>query len=61
VAFVAAVALGRLTVIAVRDTRVASRATRGEPVTAAQAPRAPAGSPGKEPRPEPVGSAPAHR
>jgi hypothetical protein len=61
VAFVAAVALGRLTVIAVRDTRVASRATRGEPVTAAQTLRTPAGSPGEEPRPELVGSAPAHR
>lgn len=68
VAFVAAVALGRLTVIAVRDTRVAPRATRGERVTAAQAlrnrfgrRRAPAGSAGEEPRPEPVGSAAAHR
>ncbi len=37
VAFVAAVALGRLTVIAVRDTRMAARGTGGEPVTAAQA------------------------
>jgi len=68
VAFVAAVALGRLTVIAVRDTRVAARGTGGEPVTAAQAlgnrfarRRAPAGRPGDEAQPEPVGSAAAHR
>jgi hypothetical protein len=68
VAFVAAVAPGRLTVLAVKDTRVASRATGGEPVTAAQAlrdkfprRRTPAGSPGEEPRPEPVGSAAANR
>jgi hypothetical protein len=67
VAFVAAVALGRLTVIAVRDTKVATRAARGEPVTAAPAlrdrsarPPTPAGSPGEEPQPEPAGSA-AHR
>jgi len=68
VAFVAAVALGRLTVIAVRDTRVAARGTGGEPVTAAQAlrnrfasGRTPASSPGDEAQPEPVGSAAAHR
>ena len=68
VAFVAAVALGRLTVIAVRDTRVAAHAARGEPVTAAQAlrdrfprRRTPAGSAGEQPRPEPVGSAAANR
>jgi hypothetical protein len=67
VAFVAAVALGRLTVIAVRDTRVAARAARGEPVTAAPAlrdrfarPPTPGASPGEEPQPEPAGSA-AHR
>ena len=67
VAFVAGLALGRLTVIAVRDTRVAARAARGEPVTAAPALRGrfarrptPASSPGEEPQPEPAGSA-AHR
>ncbi len=38
VAVVAAVALGRLTVIAARDTRVASPATSGGPVSAAPAP-----------------------
>ena len=68
VAFVAAVALGRLTVIAVRDTRVAARAARGEPVTTAPTSStrfarrpAPAVGPGEEPRPEPVGSAAANR
>jgi hypothetical protein len=54
VVFVAAVALGRLTVIGVRDTRVAAPASRGEPVTA---PPAPAASPPGEPQPEPAGSA----
>ena len=68
VAVVAAVALGRLTVIAVKDTRAAARATRGEPVSAGQAlrnrfarRRPPAASPGDRPQPEPAGSAAAHR
>ena len=63
----AGLALGRLTVVAVRDTRVAARAARSEPVTAAPALRdrsarrpTPAGSPGDQPQPEPAGSA-AHR
>ena len=67
VAFVAAVALGRLTVIAARDTRAAAPATSGGRVSAAQAVRnrfarqpAPAASPADEPQPEPAGSA-AHR
>jgi hypothetical protein len=68
VAFVAAVALGRLTVIAARDTRVASPAGRREQMSAARALRTrfarrrpPAAGPGEEPRPEPAGSAAAHR
>jgi hypothetical protein len=68
VAVVAALALGRLTVIAVRDTRVAARAAGGEPVRAGQAlrnrsarRRPPAASPGDQPQPEPAGSAAAHR
>jgi len=48
--FVAAVALGRLTVIAARDTRAAAAATPP-----------PAATPGGEPQPEPAGSAAAHR
>jgi hypothetical protein len=68
VAFVAAVALGRLTVIAVRDTRMASPATRRGRVSTAQAlrnrfarRRPPAADPGDEPEPEPAGSPAAHR
>jgi MFS family permease len=68
IAFVAGLALGRLTVISVRDTRVAAHDARGEPVTAAPALRGrsarrptPAGSPGEQPQPEPAGSAAAHR
>jgi hypothetical protein len=68
IAFVAGLALGRLTVIAVRDIRVAARASRGEPVTAAPATgdrsasgHTPTGSPAGEPQPEPAGSAAAHR
>src|SRR5262249_25971829 len=47
--FVAAVALGRLTVIAARDTRAAAAATPP-----------PAATPGGEPQPAPAGSAAAH-
>jgi hypothetical protein len=68
IAVVAAVALGRLTVVAVRDTRVASPATSGGRVSAAPATGnrfarrpASAASPGGEPQPEPAGSAAAHR
>lgn len=68
VAFVAALALGRLTLIAVRDTRVASPAGHRERMSAAQALRSrftrrrpPAASPGDDPQPEPAGSAAAHR
>jgi hypothetical protein len=68
VAFVAALALGRLTVIGVRDTRVTLPAGRRERTGAAQALRSrfarrrpPAASPGGEPQPEPAGSAAAHR
>jgi hypothetical protein len=68
VAFVAAVALGRLTVIAVGDIRVASPAGRRQRMSAAQALRTrfarrqvPAAGPGDKPQPEPVGSAAAHR
>ncbi len=67
IAFVAGLALGRLTVIAARDTRAATPATSGGRVSAAQALRnrfarqpAPAASPADEPQPEPAGSA-AHR
>jgi hypothetical protein len=68
VAFVAAVALGRLTVIAVRDTRLPSPATSGGRMSAAQAlrnrfarRRPPAASPDSGPQPEPAGSAAARR
>jgi hypothetical protein len=68
VVFVAAVALGRLTVVAARDTREAVPATTGGRVSAAQALRnrfgrrsAPAASPAGEPQPEPAGSAAAHQ
>lgn len=67
VAFAAALALGRLSVIAVRDTRLASRATPGARMTAAQAfrsrfgrRRAATGGPAEEPQPEPAGSAAAN-
>ena len=68
VVFVAAVALGRLTVIAARDTRAAAGAAPGGQVTATQAlrnrltrRRQPAATPGGEPQLEPAGSAAAHR
>jgi hypothetical protein len=68
VAFVAALALGRLTVIAARDNRVAAPAGRRQRMSAAQAlrgrfarPCPPAASPAGEPQPEPAGSDTTHR